>query len=99
MQTETNLCPQTDAISAATIARDEARPYWLMPHHAVPLYSGWYYVMEDTPKRTIGIRYFDDSNQSWWAVSKDAKNDGALVPNETFRGWITVPGISDHQRP
>lgn len=89
---------QTDPMIAATIARDEERPYWWMPHGADPLYSGWYYVMEDTPKRTIGIRYFDDSNQSWWAVSKDAKNDGALVPNETFKGWLVVPGISDHQR-
>lgn len=90
--------PQTDQMIAATIARDEARPYWWMPHGADPLYSGYYYVQEDTPKRTIGIRYFDDSDGSWWAVSKDGKNDGSLVPNESFKGWLVVPGISDSQR-
>ncbi len=81
-----------------TPAENGVKPYWWMPHDADPLYSGWYYVQEETSKRTIGIRYFDDSDQSWWAVSKDGKNDGALVPNNTFRGWLTVPDISDCQR-
>ena len=81
-----------------TPAENGVKPYWWMPHDADPLYSGWYYVQEETPQRKIGIRYFDDSDQSWWAVSKDGKNDGSLVPNETFRGWLVIPDISDYQR-
>lgn len=76
-----------------TPAENGVKPYWWMPHDADPLYSGWYYVQEKTEKRKIGIRYFDDSNQSWWAVS-----NGALVPNESFVGWLVIPDISDYQR-
>lgn len=69
-----------------------------MPRRVDPLYAGWYYVRECQPKLRVGIRYFDDSNQTWWATSKDSKNDGPLVPNETFHDWLSVPGITDRQR-
>lgn len=64
---------------------------WL-PRRTDPNQSGYYYVREVQPRLVIGIRYFDDSNQSWWAISK-----GQLVPNETFHDWLVIPGISDKQ--
>ena len=86
---------QTDPMIAATIARDLERPYWWLPRRTDPTHSGWYYVREVQPRLCIGIRYFDDSKGEWWAVSKDGKNDGSLVPNETFHDWLTIPNISD----
>lgn len=73
-------------------------PFWWMPRRTDPMHSGWYYVREVQPRLRVGIRYFDDSNQTWWAVSKDSKNDGSLVPNETFHDWLTIPNITDRQR-
>jgi hypothetical protein len=72
--------------------------FWWMPRRTDPIHSGWYYVREVQPRLHVGIRYFDDSNQSWWAISKDGKNDGSLVPNETFHDWLTIPNITDRQR-
>ena len=69
-----------------------------MPKRTDPNYAGWYYVREKWPSSCVGVRYFDDSNQTWWAVSKDSKNDGALVPNESFYDWLTIPSVSDRQR-
>ena len=73
-------------------------PAWWMPKRTDPNQAGWYYVKECTDRPCVGVRYFDDSNQTWWSVSKDAKNDGALVPNESFYDWLTIPGVSDRQR-
>lgn len=72
--------------------------FWWMPRRTDPMHSGWYYVREVQPRLCVGIRYFDDSDQTWWAVSKDGKNDGSLVPNETFHDWLTIPNITDRQR-
>ena len=72
--------------------------FWWMPRRTDPMHSGWYYVREVKPRLCVGIRYFDDSDQTWWAVSKDGKNDGSLVPNETFHDWLTIPNITDRQR-
>lgn len=68
-----------------------------MPKNARPPRPGWHYVRETWPRLCVGVRYYDDSSGGWWAVSKDAKNDGALVPNETFFDWLNIPGISDRQ--
>lgn len=73
-------------------------PSWWMPRRTDPNHPGWYYVRETQPRPRIGIRYFDDSDQSWWAVSRDGKNDGSLVPNESFHDWLTIPNITDRQR-
>jgi len=77
---------------------DGSASFWWMPRRTDPTHSGWYYVREVQPRLCVGIRYFDDSDQTWWAVSKDGKNDGSLVPNETFYDWLTIPHISDRQR-
>lgn len=79
-------------------AENAAKPFWWMPRRTDPTHAGWYYVREVRPRLCIGIRYFDDSQGSWWAISKDGKNDGSLVPNETFHDWLTIPNISDRQR-
>ncbi len=79
-------------------AENCAKAFWWMPRRTDPTHSGWYYVREVTPRLCIGIRYFDDSKGEWWALSKDAKNDGLLVPNETFHDWLTIPNITDRQR-
>lgn len=72
--------------------------FWWMPRRTDPIHAGWYYVREIHPGLHIGIRYFEDTKGEWWAVSKDGKNDGSLVPNETFHDWLTIPNISDRQR-
>lgn len=86
---------ETKAIMSACVT---AVPLWWMPRRTDPTHAGWYYVRETTPRLCIGIRYFDDSKGEWWAVSKDGKNDGSLVPNESFHDWLTIPNISDRQR-
>ena len=87
--------PKSD-LPGAQVACSAA--FWWMPRRTDPMHSGWYYVRETQPRLCVGIRYFDDSNQTWWAVSKDGKNDGSLVPNEAFHDWLTIPNISDRQR-
>lgn len=74
------------------------KPFWWMPRRTDPTHAGWYYVREVQPRLCVGIRYFDDSKGDWWAVSKDGKNDGSLVPNGSFHDWLTIPNISDRQR-
>lgn len=44
------------------------------------------------------FRYNLAQDCSWWAVSRDGKNDGSLVPNESFHDWLTIPNITDRQR-
>lgn len=72
-------------------------PAWWMPKRTDPNHSGWYYVREREKPGAIGIRYFDNADQTWWALSRDPKNDGSLVPNEWFFDWLTVPSVSDRQ--
>lgn len=79
-------------------ADNGASVFWWMPRRTDPTHAGWYYVREVQPRLCIGIRYFEDTKGEWWAVSKDGKNDGSLVPNETFHDWLTIPNISDRQR-
>lgn len=66
--------------------------FWWMPRRTDPLKPGWYYVREVTPRLCIGIRYFDDSNQTWWAFNSAIRD---LVPNETFHDWLCIPNIAD----
>lgn len=94
-----NMNPQNESAAAKPLAlASGSASFWWMPRRTDPMLSGWYYVREAQPRLRIGIRYYDDSDQSWWAVSKDGKNDGSLVPNETFHDWLTIPNITDRQR-
>lgn len=77
-----------------TIDCSHRDPYWWMPRRTDPLHSGWFYVREASPRFCVGMRYFDNSNQSWWAFSAECKS---LVPNESFHDWLTIPNISDKQ--
>lgn len=89
---------EPDPFEIARALVNAKKPFWWMPRRTDPTHAGWYYVREVTPRLCIGIRYFDDSKAEWWAVSKDGKNDGSLVQNETFHDWLTIPNISDRQR-
>ncbi len=66
-------------------------PQWC-PRSQKPVCSGWYYVWQGIESAPVGMRYFDDSNNSWWAPTKDG-----LVPNDSFAEFLYYPGISDRQ--
>jgi len=74
-----------------------ASPLRFMGKNSLPKRSGWYYVREVVNRKCIGLRYFDDSNSTWYAISKDCKNDGLLVPNDSFHDWLNIPGVTNHQ--
>lgn len=101
-QSKTSMAEYLISQHKARVASSPDVPYgwdyfWWMPRRTDPIHSGWYYVREVYPRLCVGVRYFDHSSQTWWSVSNDAKNDGALVPNENFHDWLTIPGVSDRQ--
>lgn len=67
-------------------------PQWFDRKTHYPSQAGWYYVRQSSRAARIGIRYFDDSDRSWWHPSKDG-----LHPNDTFEAFLFYPGITDRQ--
>lgn len=74
-----------------------AHPRW-MSRDDVPTdyeaigHGGWFYVRAWTHDATIceiSVRYFDDSNSSWWAfnTNHDART---LTPNNSFDQWLRL---------
>jgi hypothetical protein len=35
-----------------------------------------------------GLRYFDDSDQTWWAVTGNGDDLPSLTPNNSFTHWL-----------
>jgi len=63
-------------------------PQWI-PQSQHPTVAGWYYTRQEG---AVSARYFDDSDKSWWLCS-----EGEMTPNNSFRVWYSIPGVSDIQ--
>ena len=65
------------------------------PKNAKPPTAGWYYVRPVfSVKNNVkcSIRYYDDSNSSWWMPSANGMN-----PNDSFSEWLLIPGLEQRR--
>ncbi len=60
--------------------------------NSIPAHCGWFYVRD--MRGTVSIRYFDDTEKTWWFPSR---RDG-IRPNNSFVEWLSIKGVSDKQR-
>lgn len=64
-----------------------------MSKNSKPENAGWHYVRLEKPKSgkqsKVNIRYFDDSNGSWWGC----KSDG-MYPNDFFSEWLLISSLN-----
>ncbi len=71
-------------------------PKW-RARNSNPPHAGWYYVRPFDrgpapnpvdPGVNSGIRYFDDSDGTWWLPRREG-----LTPNDSFSEWLFIPGL------
>lgn len=53
------------------------------PKNALPSMSGYYYVRMHVADK-VGMRYFDDSNNTWWLPGRK------WSPNDSFSEWLLL---------